>query len=141
MRIAGIAVLVVALVAVGGFALASFIGGRDSASVSTDAGPGSPRGSAEESLGADADVGEPGNVVLLHTAEADGPALQALAEQISGPASPELEQAGQAVIVRASPDVGGIVALTDTRVLRVSAADDPQLRAFIEARLGTSGRD
>ncbi|MBJ7518583.1 MAG: hypothetical protein JHC84_02705 [Solirubrobacteraceae bacterium] len=141
MRIAGVAVLVVVLVAIGGLALTMFANDRDSASVSTGSGPGEPRGDAVDALGDAADVGVPGNVVLLHASDADGPALQALAEEIAGPASPELEQAGQAVIVRAAPEAGGIVALSDTRVLRVSTADDPQLRAFVEGLLGTSDQD
>lgn len=138
MRIAGIAVLVVALVAIGGFALSSFVNGRDSASVDTGAGPGTPR-SEDDALGPQGDVGVPGNVVLLHAAAADGPALQALADDVAGPASPELEQAGQAVLVRRDPQAGGIVAVSSTHVLRSSSADDPQLRAFVEAWLGNPG--
>lgn len=140
MRVAGIALLVVALVALGGFGLTMFASDRDSASVSTGSGPGQPRGAAEEALGDAAAVGVPGNVVLLHASDADGPALQALAEDVAGPVSPELEQAGQAVIVRSTPAAGGIVALSDARVLRVSSADDPQLRAFVEGELGASSQ-
>lgn len=141
MRIAAIAVIVVALVAIGGFGLSTFVNGRDSASVSTGSGPGSPRGAAEAALGAAGDVGVAGNVVLLHAADADGPALRALGDEIAGPASPELEQAGQAVIVRQAPDAGGVVALSATRVLRADSAGDPQIRAFVEASLGTTGTD
>lgn len=135
MRTAALAVLVVAVVAVGGLALSSFVTGRDSASVSTAAGPGTAR-TGDDGLGAAADVGVPGNVVLLHADAVDGPALRALADDVAGPPSPELEQAGQAVIVRRAPEAGGIVALSATRILRVPSADDPQLRAFVEAWLG-----
>ncbi|UUY02369.1 hypothetical protein LRS13_16895 [Svornostia abyssi] len=141
MRIAAIAVVVVALVAIGGFGLSTFVNGRDSASVSTGSGPGSPRGAAEDALGAAGDVGVAGNVVLLHAAEADGPALRALGDEVAGPASPELEEAGQAVIVRQTPDAEGVIALSDTRVLRADSAADPQIRAFVESSLGTTGTD
>lgn len=136
MRIAGIALLVVALVAIGGFALSAFVSGRDSASIDTAGGPGEPR---TGDLGPQADVGVPGNVVILHAGAADGPALQALAEDIGGPASPELEQAGQAVLVRRAPQARGIVAVSSTHALRASSADDPALRAFVEAWLGNPG--
>lgn len=139
MRIAGIALLVVALVAIGGFALSSFVNGRDSASVDTGGGPGVPRADDRGSLGAEADVGVPGNVVLLHAAAQDGAALQTLAADVAGPPSPELERAGQAVLVRRDPGAGGIVAVSSTHVLRVTSDDDPQLRAFVEAWLGNPG--
>jgi hypothetical protein len=139
MRIAGIAVLVVALVAIGGLAISSFVTGRDSASVDTASGPGTPRERDDGMLGDQADVGVPGNVVLLHADAADGPTLQALADDITGPASPELAQAGQAVLVRRDPQAGGVVAVSSTHVLRVASPDDPQLRAFVEVWLGNPG--
>ncbi|MGK2939492.1 MAG: hypothetical protein ACSLFR_17095 [Solirubrobacteraceae bacterium] len=138
MRIAAIAVIVVALVAIGGFGLSTFVNGRDSASVSTGPGPGAARGEAETALGAAGDVGVAGNVVLLYSSDADGPPLRALADEITGPASPELEQAGQAVLVRQSPDAGGVVALSATRVLRADSAGDSQIRAFVESSLGNA---
>lgn len=139
MRIAGIAVLVVALVAIGGFALSSFVTGRDSASIDTASGPGEPREEADRPLGREADVGVPGNVVLLYAQPAEEPALQALADEIAGPASAELEAAGQAVIVRRDPQADGILAVSSTHALRASSAEDPQLRAFVEAWLGNPG--
>lgn len=135
MRAVGIAVLVVACVAIGGVAISSFLNGRDDAAVHSSAGPGDARTTAGN-LGAQADVGVPGNIVLLYSAAADGPALQALADDIGGPASPELERAGQAVLVRRDPQSGGIVAVSATRVLRASSPDDPQLRSFVESWLG-----
>jgi tRNA threonylcarbamoyladenosine modification (KEOPS) complex Pcc1 subunit len=137
MRIAGIAALVVVVVVIGGFGLATFVNGRDSASVDSAAGPGTARTEAE-AAGSQADVGTPGNIVLLHAGAQDGATLRALADDVAGPASPELERAGQAVIVRQDPQAGGVVAVSSTRVLRVPAADDPQLRAFIEAWLGNA---
>lgn len=139
MRVAGIAVLVVALVAIGAFAISSFVNGRDSASIDTATGPGTPRTQEGGALGPQADVGVPGNVVLLHAAAADGAALQALADDIAGPSSPELEQAGQAVIVRRDPQADGVVAVSSTHVLTVGSPDDPRLRAFVEAWLGNPG--
>lgn len=138
MRIAAIAVIVVALVAVGGFGLSTFVNGRDSASVSTDAGPGAPRGEAEAALGAAADVGVPGNVVLLYSGDTDGAPLRALADEIAGPPSQELEQAGQAILVRQSAEARGVVALSATRVVRADTAGDPQIRAFVESSLGNA---
>lgn len=136
MRFAGIALVAVAMVAIGGFALSSFVNGRDSASLSSDAedGPGAPRTDAD-ALGGAGDVGVPGNVVLLHAAASDGPALQALAQDVAGPASPELEAAGQAIIVRQAPEARGIVAVSANRILRVPSADDPALREFVQAWL------
>lgn len=139
MRIAGIVILVVALVALGAFGFSSFVSGRDSASIDTASGPGEPRAKARLALGRQADVGVPGNVVLLHARPADAPALQALADEIAGPASAELQAAGQAVIVRRDPRADGIVAVSSTHALRVATADDPRLRAFIEAWLGNPG--
>ena len=136
MRIAGIALLVVAVVAIGGLALSSVVSSRDSASLDTAGGPGEPRQKAAEDLGAQADVGVPGNVVLVYAAPADEPALRALAEDIGGPASPELEAAGQAVLVRRDPAAGGIVAVSSSHALRAASTGDPQLRAFVEAWLG-----
>lgn len=133
MRIAGIVLLVVALVAIGGVAISSFVSGRDSASIDTAGGPGEPR---TRDLGPQADVGVAGNVVILHSGAADGPALEGLAEDIAGPPSPELAQAGQAVLVRRDPQAGGIVAVSSSHTLRASSADDPRLRAFVEAWLG-----
>lgn len=138
MRAAGIAVLAIALVAIGGYGLSAFVSGRDSASLSTGAGgatgPGAPR-SGDDGLGAAGEVGVPGNIVLLHAAPADGPPLQALAAEVAGPASAELEAAGQAVVVRETAGAGGVVAVSANRILRVGSADDPQLRAFVETWL------
>ena len=135
MKTVGIAVLGVAFVAIGGFAISSFLNGRDDAAVHSSAGPGEARTAAGD-LGAAADVGVPGNIVLLYSAPGDRQALQALAADVGGPASPELEQAGQAVVVRRAPQADGIVAVSATRVLRASSPQDPQVRAFVESWLG-----
>ncbi|MBJ7329357.1 MAG: hypothetical protein JHC95_05630 [Solirubrobacteraceae bacterium] len=135
MRIAGIVLLVVVLVGIGAIGLSSFVNGRDSASVHTQEGPGVAR-DQEPALGDAADVGTPGNVVLLYSARADAPALQSLADDVAGPSSPELESAGQAVIVRRDPTAKGIVAVSEDRVQRAQRADAAELRAFVEAWLG-----
>jgi hypothetical protein len=136
MKIVGIAVLVVALVALGGFALSSFVTGRDSASIDTANGPGEKRGEAGLLRGRQADVGVPGNVVLLYSQPGDEAALKALAAEIAGPPSAELEAAGQAILVRPDSQANGIVAVASTHALRATSAADPQLRAFVEAWLG-----
>lgn len=78
----------------------------------------------------------PGNVVIEHDRRADGPALQALAEEIAGPATPALRRAGQAVEVRYSRGAGGIVARSAQGRLVARSASDPALRAFVEHWLG-----
>jgi hypothetical protein len=65
-------------------------------------------------------------------------ALDALAADIAGPPSSELEQAGQAVLVRRAPDAKGIVAVAGDRGVRVADPADPGLRAFIEGNLGAA---
>jgi hypothetical protein len=74
-----------------------------------------------------------GNVIVRHSAPADGDVLRALADEF-GPES--LADQGQAVIVRRDPAAQGVVAEAYKRQLRVASADDPQLRAFVEHWLG-----
>ncbi|MBA2347673.1 MAG: hypothetical protein H0V81_05190, partial [Solirubrobacterales bacterium] len=58
------------------------------------------------------------------------------AELAGAPASPALEQAGQAVIVQVGPGRGGIVAVAYEHQQRAERADDAQLRRFVEYWLG-----
>lgn len=74
-----------------------------------------------------------GNVVVRFSAPADREVLAALADEF-GPES--LADQGQAVIVRRDPSAQGVVAEAYQRELRVAAADDPQLRSFVEYWLG-----
>ncbi len=127
-----------ALVLAAGAAVAAiaFFTARDDAPVARESGPGAP----VEKLGRaarDAPRTTPGNVQLLHADRADAATLEALAEEVAGPPSPELEAAGQAVLVRRVPDVGhGVLALAGDRGLRTDDPEDPRLRAFVETWLG-----
>jgi hypothetical protein len=135
MRRLGLLLAVVVLAALGAFAAIAFFNARDDAGVATPSatGPGVP---LSQLGGVQAPSTREGNVVLLYSDAASRAPLQALAEDIAGPPSPELEQAGQAVLVRESPAADGIVAIAGDRGLRVSDPADPALRAFIEAYLG-----
>jgi hypothetical protein len=137
MRRLGLLLAVVVLAALGAFAAIAFFNARDDAGVATPptTGPGVP---LSQLGGVEAPNTQPGNVVLLYS---DGDArapLEALAEDIAGPPSPELEQAGQAVLVRRAADAGGIVAIAGDRGLRVTDPADPALRSFIETSLGAA---
>jgi hypothetical protein len=135
MRRLGLLIAVVVLAALGAFAAIAFFNARDDAGVATPSatGPGVP---LSQLGGVEAPSTQEGNVVLLYSDDASRAPLQALAEDIAGPPSPELEQAGQAVLVRESPSAGGIVAIAGDRGLRVTDPADPTLRAFIESSLG-----
>jgi hypothetical protein len=74
--------------------------------------------------------------VVLYSDATQRAQLQALADDIAGPTSPDLEQAGQAVIVRRDGVAGGIVAIAGDQGIRVTDPADPNLRAFVEGRLG-----
>jgi len=79
-----------------------------------------------------------GNVVVLYSGAGSRAPLEALAEEIAGPPSAELEEAGQAVVVREAQAAQGIVAIAGERGVRVTDPADPRLRAFIEAHLGAA---
>jgi hypothetical protein len=139
MRRLGLLIAVVVLAALGAFAAIAFFNARDDAGVGAPAteGPGVPLSELGQAAGAAPDVPE-GNVVVLFSDAAAKPQLDALAEDIAGPPSAELEEAGQAVLVREAEAADGIVALAGDRGVRVSDPADPQLRAFIEAHLGSA---
>jgi hypothetical protein len=139
MRRLGLLLGVVVLAALGAFAAIAFFNARD------DAGVGAPE-SAElgvplgqlGNVGTQAAGTPAGNVVVLYSDTSQRAAVEALAEDIAGPPSAELEQAGQAVLVRRSADVSGIVAIAGDRGVRATDPADPSLRAFIEAHLGAA---
>ena len=86
--------------------------------------------------GRDSAVLRAGNVILVagrgRVAEA-----RALAAELAGaPAGAALERAGQAVIVKAGPGRGGIVAVAYEHQQRAGSADDGELRRFVEYWLG-----
>jgi hypothetical protein len=137
MRRLGLLLAVVALAAVCAFGAIAFLNARD------DAGVGEPSsdtpGVALSQLGGvTAPSTQSGNVVVLYSDTAQKATLDALAADIAGPPSTELEQAGQAVIVRRQAAANGIVAIAGDRGVRVTDPADPSLRAFIEAHLGAA---
>jgi hypothetical protein len=142
MRRLGLLLAVVVLAAVGAFAAISFFNARDDAGVGAGAG-GSPSEAPGVPLsqlgGVTAPAGVPaGNVVVLYSDAAQKAPLDALAEEIAGTPSADLQQAGQAVLVRRDVAARGIVAVAGDRGVRVTDPADPNLRAFIEGNLGAA---
>jgi hypothetical protein len=82
-----------------------------------------------------------GNIVILYGTRRPPPGLAALARSVAGAFTPALAAAGQAVIIARREGTEGLVGLAWTRMVRVSAADDPLLRAFAEQWLGRGARD
>ncbi len=79
---------------------------------------------------------EVGDVVIMYGSRTPPPGLQTLARSISGPFTPSLVEAGQAVILARRSGTPGLTALAWTREFRVRAATDPLLRQFVESWLG-----
>jgi hypothetical protein len=106
-----------------------FFSARDESTIGDDEAnaPGEP------ASGLTADPLRRGNVVVRFSAPADRDVLRALADEF-GPES--LAAQGQAVLVRRDPTAQGVVAEAYERRLRVTAADDPRLREFVEYWLG-----
>lgn len=82
-----------------------------------------------------------GNVVVMYGTRSPPRALPELVKSIAAPFTPGLAASGQAVILARRPGTRGLVALAWTRLLRVSAADDPRLRSFILQWLGRGAPD
>jgi len=78
---------------------------------------------------------EQGNVVLLYGTDRAPPALRTLADGFFG-FDRALIAGGQGVILARRAGTRGVVALAWRRMLRTSAAADPQLQAFVEFWLG-----
>ena len=137
MRRLGLVLAVVVLAAIGAFGAIAFFNARDDAGVATPAGegPGVPV-SELGPVGTQTTEAPPGNVLVLYSDPGQRASLEALADEIAGPAGNDLVQAGQAVLVRRAAAADGVVAIAGDRGIRVADASDPALRAFIEARLG-----
>ena len=101
MRRLGLLLAVVVLAALGAFGAIAFFNARDDAGVETPTGT-SPGVPLSQLSGVQAPATTAGNVVLLYSDDGSRAALDALAEDIAGPPSPEVEEAGQAVLVRKS---------------------------------------
>jgi hypothetical protein len=140
---------VLAVLALGAFALLQVVNARDDAEVATPAAPGpgevvetrcparrreviqDRRALDEQEI---ATTLAQGNVVLLGP---DPDALAGVQEAVSGPFDAELAAAGQMVVL-ARGGGGGVTALAFDRRLRAASPDDPELRAFAEAHLGSA---
>lgn len=145
----GIAIVAVAIVVVA----ITVISGRDSGEVNGATGPGvferapgTPPTSGSQRGASIARDGVPlsddqivsalalGNVVLVY--DGDAKSLRTLQNDAAGPYSPDLEAAGQAVILDRRPGTSGVQALAWQRRLTVAKPVDPALAAFIDAWLG-----
>ena len=126
-----LALAAVVLAVIGIAVLAAFFSSKDDATVTSSGGPGDTRAArAEPEVRA-------GNVLLLHREGGPAADLHALADEIAGPSSAELEAAGQAILVRRDTAIGApITALTSARRIDVPRARDPRLRRFVEYWLG-----
>lgn len=122
---------VLALAVAAAIAALAFFDARDDATVLRTPSPGVARAAGE------APPVRSGNVLLLYRDLRSAAPLRALADELSGPPDPALEAAGQAVIVRRSPQLPGPVrALSAARRLDGRGAGDPAVRGFAEFWLG-----
>ncbi len=134
MRRVAVAIAVLVVAAAGAVAVMLVLNARDDATVPRSEGPG-----VERVQGA-RPVVPAGNVVLLYSDERLTRALRELALDTGGSATPELEAAGQAVLVVRQPGLRvPVVAVTTDRRLDARGPDDPRLRAFVEYWLGRRG--
>jgi hypothetical protein len=78
---------------------------------------------------------ELGNVVIL--ADTITPPLRRLQREVAGPFDAEIAAAGQAVVLARREGAGPATAVAWRRSLEASSATDPELRRFVEERLGT----
>jgi hypothetical protein len=131
----GVAVVGVLVAVAGVIAALLYFNAHDDATVSAAHGPGVTRVAGARPLVA------PGNVVLLFSDERETSALRTLATDTGGPATPAVQAAGQAVILRRQTGVRvPVVALTNDRRYDARGPDDPALRSFIEYWLGRADR-
>jgi hypothetical protein len=77
-----------------------------------------------------------GDVVVVYGAPAPSPGLRELTAGITGPFTPALAAAGQAVILARRPGTAGLIGLAWTHMIRVSAPQDPRLRQFLAFWVG-----
>ncbi len=128
-----VAVVLVATAAAG-FGLIAFLTGQDDATTATPPAA-APGIAVPAQAGRDAEILRAGNVILV-AGQGQLRAARALAEEITGPPSDALQDAGQAVLVQEGPGRGGIVAVAWERRLRAEDPRDPALREFVEYWLG-----
>ena len=143
------ALLVVAVVAVGGFGLLAYFSARDDSEVATSTTQAGEQITTEcpEGSGLPARDGRSlddeqerallarGNVVLAGPPEQ----LASVQEELTGGYDPEFAAAGQAVYVEPTGD--GVTALAWERRLEAEGPDDPALTAFVDEHLGHGAGD
>jgi hypothetical protein len=133
-RRVAVAVAVLVVAAAGAVGVMLLLNARDDATVPRSEGPGIQRAQGARPVVA------AGNVVLLYSDERLTAALRELALDTGGRATPELEAAGQAVLVVRQPGLRvPVVAVTTDRRLDAPGPADPGLRAFVEYWLGRRG--
>ena len=150
MRRAGSVLLVLAVIAAGGFGLLQFVVARDDSEVATQPGGGPGQAVETECPQTSARITRDrrpltedqrahllslGNVIL------QGPDLSRLAavqEKVSGRFDPEFAAAGLMVVLE--PE-GSVRALAWGRELRPGSADDPALEEFASTYLGRGAGD
>jgi hypothetical protein len=131
-KLAGtVAVLAVAVAGVVG--LIAFFNSRDSSTTSGSGSAAAPGVAAPAAGGA---LLRSGNIVLTYSDASFTPKLRALAASVGAPDSPGLRAAGQAVVLRRDPKVGGIVARAFKHTITVASPADGRLQDFIESWLG-----
>lgn len=79
---------------------------------------------------------EAGDVVIMYGGRTPPPGLEALARALAPPFSSELASTGQAVVLARRQATPGILGLAWAHAVRVSAPQDPALRAFARFWLG-----
>jgi Protein of unknown function (DUF3105) len=77
-----------------------------------------------------------GDVVVMYGEPNPPPGLDTLARKLAGPFTPALAAAGQAVILARRPGTVGVRGLAWTRMVQMSAPDDPLLGQFVQFWLG-----
>jgi hypothetical protein len=132
-------VLTVVLALGGAIGLIAFFQSRDKATVGAEGGKAAPGVKAPEENDPRLQAG---NVILTYKRAEDGAVLNALAEDIAGPADDAVTEAGLAVIVLRRPNqsAGEVVGHAKGRRLVVDQPDDPQVRDFVEYYLGREGQ-
>jgi hypothetical protein len=120
MRKLGGTILAVAIAVAGVVALIAFFNARDE-STTGDSTKTTVRSSGD------------GNVVVTYAAPADGVRLKELADELGAPDTPELREAGLAVIVRRGD---AITATAGDETITVDDPGDPALQEFIDRWLG-----
>ncbi len=77
-----------------------------------------------------------GNVVIMYGGRTPPPGLRAVARSVAAPFTAPLAAAGQAVILARRPGTAGLIGLAWAHMIRVSRANDPLLREFVDYWLG-----